>query len=372
MFTHLWPLRRHLRAIRRRGPWLDHVPPAFTGIAAAADRVPPRRTLDYVPPELTDATATFVAMGNVLGGIQNYDNSGGYSGPCHAAAASHVLGSLKLKSPKPVPKEAGRLLRIGWQTELAAEVVNEIDDDLLRRVSAQTLPVQAYYAVFNVARAATKGAGVPCESHMAVHNDWASQRAAGGFRSWGVTLSGDPKEADLCSLSPPIVEPYGFNPMEQSHRAEAYVWAALRMTRKWKLEATRDEWLKKNKRADGTFRKNLPAKARTTLCAQLRPTTLMDFLYELRCRANYRGVEEYGSDADDSSVRAFHSGLLHLADLGLLHYEALLARHVGLSAYSGAVDGWVSDTAKVGSWATRRVERRLKAIRAAMATLYVT
>lgn len=319
-----------------------------------------------MPPDLTEATATFVVMSNVLGGIRNHDEGGWWGGPCHADAAVHVLGSLPTKTVKPVPSEAARLLRIGWQTELSAEVVNEIDDDLLRRVAAQTLPVQAYYAVFNIARAATRAAGVPCESHNAVHNDWATQRAATGFRSWSVRLTGDPKDVDLCTLSPPIVAPYGFNPMEQSHSDEAYVWAALRMTRKWKVEAARDDWLKKNKKPDGSPRKNLPGTERAKICANLRATTLMDFLYELRCRANYRGVEEYGSDADDASVRAFHSGLLHVADLGLLHYEALLARHIGLPAYTAEVNAWVKEATKVGSWATKRVERRRQAVADAM------
>src|SRR3546814_3781876 len=59
------------------------------------------------------------------------------------------------------------------------------------------------------------------------------------FGSWGVTLSGDPDDASHCTLVPPLVQPYGFNPMEQHHADEAYVWAALRMTRRWKRSEER-------------------------------------------------------------------------------------------------------------------------------------
>lgn len=63
----------------------------------------------------------------------------------------------------------------------------------------------------------------------------------------------------------------------------------------------------------------------------------MDFLYELRRRANYEGVDEYGSDAEIANVERFHRGLLHIADMGMLHYEAMLVQYVGLEAYESEV-----------------------------------
>lgn len=260
----------------------------------------------------------------------------------------------------------GRLLRIAWQTELAARASDVYDDDMLRRVAAQTLPVQAYYAVFNAARAMTASAGTTCGTHQAVHRDFESQRARRSYRSWGVTLAGDPLSPTDCILMPTITTPKSFNPMELSHRPEDYVCAALRMTRRWKIDSTREDWLRKNKTKDGKPRKRLPAAERARLVANLRPTTLMDFLYELRRRSNYEGVDEYGSDAEDTCVERFHRGLLHVADMGLLHYETMLVQHVGLQAYEDEVDTWSTSAAKIGSWATDAVERRLRAIQSAV------
>lgn len=316
-------------------------------------------------PALDDATAKFVAMSNVLGGIRAFDRGGMFGKSAHKKAAAHVLGSTTT-TPKALPKDGRRLLRISWQTELAAQVIEELDDDMLRRVASQTLPVQAYYAVFSAARATTMASGTPCETHQAVHREFATQRAKSCFGGWGVTLSGDPEDPKTCVLDPAIATPSSFNLMEQGHADEDYVWAALRMTRRWKIALARDDWLKKNKKPDGSKRKNLPGKDRAGIVAGLRPTTMMDFLYEMRRRTNYEGVEEYGSDADDHVVQTFHGGLLHLADMGLLHYEAFLAERIGYAAYEVEIDAWAASAGKVGSWATKRVETRARAIKAAL------
>lgn len=51
--------------------------------------------------------------------------------------------------------------------------------------------------------------------------------------------------------------------------------------------------------------------------------------------------------------------------MGLLHYEAMLVQYVGLAAYKAEVLAWSNSAAKVGSWATAAVERRLEAVKRA-------
>lgn len=319
---------------------------------------------------LTEAKAKFVVMSNVFGGIRDYDCGGWLEPEAHEDAAMAVMRhGRSLNILRPLDREVGRLLRIAWQTELAARVSDAYDDDMLRRVAAQTLPVQAYYAVFNAARAMTITAGTTCGTHQAVHRDFQSQRARQGFRSWGVTPAGDPELLTDCVLTPAIAVPYFFNPMELSHDPEQYVCTALRMTRRWKLALLRDDWLRRNKTKAGKQRKRLPATERANLVTSLRPTTLMDFIYELRRRTSYEGVDEYGSDAEDANVERFHRGLLHIADMGMLHYEAMLVQCVGLEAYEVEVRTWSDSAARIGSWATEAVERRLAAVQSAVQAL---
>ena len=315
---------------------------------------------------IDDSKVRFVVISNVLGAIQDYDCGGWKAPDPHEDAAMAIMRhGKKLNVPRPLNKAVGRLLRIAWQTELAARVSNAYDDDMLRRVAAQTLPVQSYYAVFNAARAMTAAAGTACSTHQAVHRDFQSQRAPYSYRSWGVTLAGDPKSLTDCIFSPQIAIPYSFNLMELSHEAEQYVCAALRMARRWKIALLRDDWLRKNPLKNGGNRKRLPAAERAKIVTNLRPTTLMDFLYELRRRSNYEGTDEYGADAEDANVELFHRGLLHITDMGLLHYEVMLVQYIGLEAYEKEILTWSRSAAKVGSWATKAVERRLEAVQLA-------
>jgi hypothetical protein len=144
------------------------------------------------------------------------------------------------------------------------------------------------------------------------------------------------------------------------------------MTRRWKIALQRDDWLRKSRTKDGSQRRRLPAGERAKLVMSLRPTTLMDFLYELRRRSNYEGVDEYGSDAEDANVERFHRGMLHIADIGLLHYEIMLVQYVGLEAYEEEVLAWIRSAAKIGSWATEAVERRLEAVKLAQQALFAS
>jgi hypothetical protein len=355
-----------------RGPHVNErrpVPVARPCHAAPGDRMAKLTIPLSFPPPLTSATAKFIGVSNVLGGIRTYDHGGLANSSVHIDAACHLAAAGATRSSlKPLDRESGRHLRIGWQTELAARVSDQIDDDVLRRVAAQTLPVQVYYAIFNMARAATTVRGTPCHTHNAVHRDYQSQRSRYGYRSWGVVLSGDPDDLAGCAILPPVTVPNGFNPMELSHQPEEYLFAGLRMTRRWKMEQARATWLKTAKTATGQPRKSLPAVQRALLASGLRPTTVLDFVYELRVRTNYEGVEEYGSDADNATVSQFHNGLLHLADTGLLHYEMDIARTIGIVAYEVEVDNWIGTTAKVGTWARDAVDRRRLSIRQVLTT----
>ena len=104
-------------------------------------------------PGLNESKAKFVVISNVLGGIRDYDCGSWLEPEAHEDVAMAVMQHGRRSSlPRPLNRDVGRLLRIAWQTELAARVSDAYDDDMLRRVAAQTLPVQSYYAVFNAAR----------------------------------------------------------------------------------------------------------------------------------------------------------------------------------------------------------------------------
>jgi hypothetical protein len=317
-------------------------------------------------PELDESTARFITRANVLTNIQQYAINQTIPGLTLVESEARHIADSPVHGTRTLTGEAERLLRIAWQTELAARVSEAFDDPTLRRVAAQTLPVQAYYSVFNAARALTMTAGSPAETHAAMHNDFESQRARVAAGPWAVTLSGDPEDRDSCQLDPPLCPLTGFNPMELGREPEEYLATGLRMTRRWKADKARDDWLRQNKKRDRTPYKRLPAGTHAGLVTRLRRTTLMDLVYELRRRTNYESVDEYGSDARDGDVQRFHDGLLYLTRSGLLLYETQLAQYVGIDVLATVAQHWTRSVARVGPWAEDAVTERLEAIAAAL------
>lgn len=133
-------------------------------------------TFETIPP-LTGGTAKFIAIANLLHGIRQYAaEAAGPGTSVIEVEAAHIAGRPVKGPRRSLSGEASRLLRIAWQTELAARVGDAFDDPTLRRAVAQTLPMQAYYAVFNAARTLSIVGGSPTDTHSKVHNDFESQR----------------------------------------------------------------------------------------------------------------------------------------------------------------------------------------------------
>jgi hypothetical protein len=83
------------------------------------------------------------------------------------------------------------------------------------------------------------------------------------------------------------------------------------------------EWLKArdNRKADGTMRKRLPKGEAERIANRIRPTSLPDFVYELRRRANYESTDEYGAEVTDADIPRLHDGMELLLDTGMLVVE---------------------------------------------------
>ena len=319
-----------------------------------------------VPDELTEETAKFVARANCVDAVRRY-TEGQYGGDVHRALATAVAARVRVGRRRVLLPGTQRLLRVAWQTEAAARFADASDDSLLQRVSAQTLPVQTYYAVFNAFRAMTAASGAPVDQHSALQEDFAKNRTAKMPLPWSVTLTGDPDDPASCRLTPAITVPEAFNPVSTKHEPEDYVWAALRMARRWKVEVARREWIKHHRRSNGQAYKALPKGKRAEIVTKLRPTTILDFIYELRRQANYETADEYASDANDAQVARFHTGMTFLTDTGLLLAEASIAAYCGFDALNRAAEEWQSSTKRLGEWAAAPLRRRLDAISGSVA-----
>jgi hypothetical protein len=319
-----------------------------------------------VEADLTPGKAKFIGLSRVIRGLSDY-NAKVATGLDVRDAVARTAVTQRTRQRKALPRDACRLLRIGWQTELVARLGEQLDDPGLRQATLQTLPVQAYYAVFSVARALSHVSTPIADSHHQIHEHFAAMQREGAFGMWGVSLAGDPNVVSACTLDPAICQPIVFNPMEVRVGPEEYVWAALRMARRWRIERARTAWMadKKNRTTQGKPYKLLPQRGRNEILGAERETTIMDFLYELRCGSNYRSIDEYAVEIEDRHVVDFHSGLVEVMDAGLAHYEAQIARYVGTTALQREFANWSQGVRGIGSWTAAPGAGRIAAFSAA-------
>lgn len=321
----------------------------------------------FEQPTLTDDVAKFMSMSHVLAGIRSFDLQ-------QAPTGDPLVNIAVTASQRPfrrsvaIPKDAAQLLRVSWQTELAARVGDQLDEPGLRQASLQTLPVQVYYAIFSAARALTIVAGAAKSSHAHIHNIFQTEHIRRTAGAMEVTITGDPELPDACTIKPSICQPAAVNPIESGYASADYVWAALRMARRWQCTRKREDWLndKQNRTRKGTAYKRLPPGARAQIVESMRPTTMLDFIYELRCATNYQSIDEYAATVDDRDVLAFHHGLLHLLQTGLQTYETQIALYAGASRLKDQQDDWTRRVAGLGSWTTATIEARMQAITSAI------
>lgn len=315
---------------------------------------------------VTEAEAKFIAMSRVVSGMQAYDMHAA-QGATFNDHLANVVAERPFKSRRSMSKAAIAALRVAWQTELAARLGEQLDDPGLRLATLQTLPVQAYYAAFNAGRAFTEVGGNPIAKHARLHEAFAAEHYRRTAGSWAVRLTGDPENVATCTLHPAIGTPVSFNPMTIRTDDADYVWAALRMARRWRLGRAKAAWLasKQHLTKRGQPYKNLPAEAKKALHENERPTSVMDFLYELRCSTNYRSIDEYAVEAPPDMVESFHGGLLHLMNTALLTYEAQIGLYVGGRVLSEHFSVWAKAVGGIGPWATAAGAHRMEAIQEA-------
>lgn len=315
---------------------------------------------------ISEAQAKFTAMSRVVSGMRAFDTKAADGSPF----VNHLAGEIARRpftSRRSIEKPAVKALRVAWQTELAARIGEQLDDPGLRLATLQTLPVQTYYAAYNAGRALTEVGGNSISKHAGLHHAYASEHYRRSAGVWAVRLTGDPDRVDTCILDPPICEPVAFNPMSIREDDAEYVWAALRMARRWRIERARTAWLsdRRNRTKQGKPYRKLPAEVKQALHESERPTSAMDFLYELRCSTNYRSIDEYAVDVSASLVNDFHGGLLHLMNSILLTYEAQVGLYVGGRVLQGHFEEWAGAVAGIGTWATEAGAARMTAIRGA-------
>jgi len=235
--------------------------------------------------------------------------------------------------------ELRRLLSIAWASELQLRLATHGGGAFLRYSNAWA-PVQAYYAIYMSAHAwlLTMGMGGLVDDHTTTLRTIVRHGVDRGLlpHPWTVTCGGCPElgERRMAGIPDNVDATKHVEMLANPTVGDIYPRMAkmLETTRDLRLQRIRREWLRANKR------QRMPATEKRRAGDRLHATTLFDYLWRLRIRANYGDVSAFlMSGVDERDHLTYFKGLLRLTESTCLLFESLIATRIGFPAYNEAV-----------------------------------
>jgi hypothetical protein len=285
------------------------------------------------------------------------------------ALAAHIrgLGELDPQSlPAPIAEQVQASLRNAWGTELLLALGGTLgaDDELVRLMNNWAV-VQAYYCCYHGTQALLAARGAKrLENHRKTQNEFASLWVTRNLHcppwSFGAGARGWCNPPDSQSIDDKI------NSLTHPNRFNCWSLAgkALRTTREERgNERVKEERVKKRSRRKQAWEKeqrqresegrkrlkepefgqpHLTASEKARVDERLRPFSVMDYLYRLRIKTNYKDAAMFteGPEDEDASIRV-HLALSFLTGCTLLVHELRIQRLVGEKLVLQWVDDWL-------------------------------
>jgi hypothetical protein len=296
----------------------------------------PRAILDSDAIE-ADAEKTLATFRNYLAATSaaidvRYRGAGGRLKQLAAAQAS-LPGFQRLRSRQQYDREQVRgVLFNAWHTEVALALPEALDDPGLARFTNQWGPVQAYYATYCLWRAWF------LTERRAVRTHGAALKQVSGLVTgrnllpfpWSCSSRGGPTlaEAEHLGFAEAVLRDVSaLTRPPGEYTTDEWIAKLLRTTRGHFLKERESKWKAENRTRSGRPYARIPPDERRRIREQLHSTTLFDFLYRLRIRANYGDVDDFvvGQLSDDDAQTYFRS-LLDVTRKTMQTVEAMIRR----------------------------------------------
>jgi hypothetical protein len=260
------------------------------------------------------------------------------------ASQRSMPGYRRIRRRRPTSTvELRRLLSISWASEMQLRLADVGGEGFLRYSNAWA-PVQAYYAVYMSIHAwlATIGMSGLVDDHTSTLRTAAAHLIDRGLlpHPFNMTCEGSPELGTRQINGAPAGAPVDdhFENLAAPRISDFYPRFAkmLDSTRDVRLDRLRRDWLKKN------GRKRAPREIKLKQAERLHPTSVFDYLWRLRIRANYGDVSAFlMSGVGDRGHAGFHAGLVTLTSSLCLLVQSLVVAQVGPETYTEALDEFV-------------------------------
>jgi hypothetical protein len=238
-----------------------------------------------------------------------------------------------------------KYLYLSWASEIQLRM-GALTDTFMLRYTNCWAPVHAYYSIYMLVQAWFLCMGEErfpdnhTDSLRMISNQLKQRRLLP--QPWSVLCSGCPQtdkvsypnlpdDADSTShievLSRPTVEDFWPRYCKM-----------LRTTREKRLESSLNEWKRQNNR------KKMYAHEKEAVANNVAPTTLFDFFWRLRIRANYRDVSTFlMSSVDEQWHQEFSRSLLTLTESTCVLLSNLIVKYSGSRSYLSALEAFLAN-----------------------------
>lgn len=245
-----------------------------------------------------------------------------------------------------------RFLIIAWNTEYLSKSNISPEIEIIK-ISNQWRPIQAYYSIYSAGEAVSYVLdGTLVESHskcIAKLNSFFVDRVR--MRPWCFCYSGSTRKGVVSKNLPSDVTPVN-NLSRRSAHADI-IATCVRAEHRNRIDEFEPRKLSITQRKRGE---------KKLLKVDYNPgyTTLLNFLYRLRIKSNYKDAEIFISDSPDEYIKKFSENLASIVNATLLLFEIIIVRRWGKDNFIRLAESYLKSSRYNKENGGSPLERRLK------------
>lgn len=261
---------------------------------------------------------------------------------------------LKLRNDHLNLESVKKLLWNAWSTEMAYTISSHVDNNDYYKFALHWNFPQAYYSVYLAMTAFHETQGIASDVHEKSIKRFGNSVKDGHYPvAISFFCKGLHKEFEILNLSGYDMSQTGFTGLariDSLDQAHQQIGMFLRTTRKQNAEDKRLRIQKGNKdsrfiTADGKFTKRFLKTHWDILYRTIPETSLLNILYRLRIKANYRDIEAFVNA--DINFKQFHESLGEIVYYLNYIHEAYIYKSIGHESYSSILDQFLETVGDV-------------------------
>ncbi len=255
---------------------------------------------------------------------------------------------IKVKNSDLRIDECKKLLWNAWSTEVAFNLSSMVENDDFYKFALHWHFPQAYYSVYLAMTAFHETQGIANDNHEKSIKLFGNSVKDGHYPdAISFYANGLHKEFKYFGLDlvPKFDKDFnGLKKIDSLEKAENQIGVFLKSTRKENAENKRKRGEKENSKrrefqnSKGELVKSFGKKHWDIIYKTIPETTLLNILYRLRLKANYRDIETFMNA--DIDFKGFHKCLGEIVSYLNFVHEAYLHKAIGDKEYKKLVEGF--------------------------------